>query len=465
MRILTLLFLFLFTIDLPVSGQSTNSQIHQPLEEVIEQIQQQFDVKIRYSEGLLKDKELRFAPWRVRNYDLQQTLINVLAPFDLVAHPEPDGNYRIRIFDFTRKPVPDGQAHLEHLKNQYHHSKAWERRKSELRQCMMETLGLNALRSYSMPAAITGKRRNFEGYSVQNIALETLPGLFMAGSVYMPLKRKGPFPVILSPNGHFPDGRYRDDQQLRCAGLARMGAIVVSYDMFAWGESELQFAKEHHSTPIAQVIQSHNSIRLLDYMLSLKDADPSRVAITGASGGATQAMVLAALDDRITVSIPVVMVSSHFHGGCPCESGLPVHLCGEGTNNAEIAAMVSPKPMLLVSNGKDWTHTNPELEYPFIKRIYGFYNKADLVSLVHLPEEGHDYGPSKRAAVYSFAVKHLQLDQNAVFDANGQLDEKKCTIEPYKALKVFGDNGEKLPAHALKDIKDLQAVVEKFNNR
>jgi hypothetical protein len=464
MRAFLILLVFFCSIQSQVLSQATNSHIHQPLEEVVIQIQQQFDVKIRYSEGLLKEKELRFAPWRIRNYDLQQTLTNVLAPFDLVAHPEPDGSYRIRNFDFTRKPVPDGQAHLEYLKKQYHHTDAWERRKSELRQCMMETLGLNALRSYTMPEALTGKRRNFEGYSVQNIAIETLPGLFLAGSVYMPLKRKGPFPVILSPNGHFPDGRYRDDQQLRCAGLARMGAIVVSYDMFAWGESELQFAKEHHSTPTAHVVQSLNSIRLLDYMLTSKDADSNRVAVSGASGGGTQTMVLSALDDRIKVSMPVVMVSSHFHGGCPCESGLPVHLCGEGTNNAEIAAMVSPKPMLLVSNGQDWTHTNPELEYPFIKRIYGFYNKANLVSLVHLPDEGHDYGPSKRKAVYEFAAEHLQLDRNAVFKANGELDESKCTIEPYKALKVFGENGEKLPPHALRGIEALNEVMVKFKN-
>lgn len=465
MRLYILLFSIFFTTHLPLFSQTADSHIHQALEEVIQQVQQQFGVKIRYSDGLLKDKELRFAPWRIRNYSLEQTLSNILMPFDLIAHPEPDGSYRIRNFDFTRKPVPEGKAHLEFLSDQYHDADTWERRKNEIRQCMMETLGIKNMLSYTMPEAITGKRRNFEGYSVQNIALETLPGLFLTGSVYRPLKRKGPFAVILSPNGHFPDGRYRDDQQLRCAALARMGAIVVSYDLFAWGESELQFAKENHSTPTAQVIQSLNSIRLLDYLLAFKDADLKRVAITGASGGGTQTMVLAALDDRVQVSIPVVMVSSHFHGGCPCESGLPVHLCAEGTNNAEIAAMVSPKPMLLVSNGHDWTHTNPELEYPFIKRIYGFYNKADLVSLVHLPDEGHDYGPSKRAAVYAFAAQHLALDRNAVFNAKGELDESKCTIEPYKALKVFGENGEKLPAHALKNMEALHAVMEKFRNQ
>jgi hypothetical protein len=98
-----------------------------------------------------------------------------------------------------------------------------------------------------------------------------------------------------------------------------------------------------------------NGMRILDWLLTLKDADPTRVGITGASGGGSQTMLLTAIDDRIKVSVPVAMMSSYHSGGCPCESGMGVHLCGEGTNNVEIASMAAPRAQMIISDGKDWT--------------------------------------------------------------------------------------------------------------
>lgn len=260
--------------------------------------------------------------------------------------------------------------------------------------------------------------------------------------------------MILNPDGHWEKQRYRPDCQYRCATLARMGAITFSYDLFAWGESLLQFKTEDHRRSLAMTVQVLGSFRILDYLLSLKEADHSRVAITGGSGGGSHTVLMTALDDRIKVSAPVVSLSSYFYGGCPCESGMPIHQCGERTDNVEIAAMAAPRPQLVVSDGKDWTDRMPEHDFPYLQKMYGYYGKTAQVENVHLPEEGHDFGISKRKAVYQFMTKYLGLDA-------GKIDESKCTIEPETALYVFGEKGERLPANAIKGFAALEALFVK----
>ena len=174
-----------------------------------------------------------------------------------------------------------------------------------------------------------------------------------------------------------------------------------------------------------------------------KDIDPARIGVNGGSGGGTQTVLLTVLDDRFTAAAPVVSLASHFDGGCPCESGKPIQLAGGGTCNAELAALFAPRPMLVVSDGGDWTATVPRLEYPYLQRIYGFYGATDKVSNVHLPQERHDFGPNKRNAVYDFFIDVFGLDRR-------MLDESKVTIESENALKSFGEKGEKLPAGALR---------------
>lgn len=175
-------------------------------------------------------------------------------------------------------------------------------------------------------------------------------------------------------------------------------------------------------------MQAYNGLRILNLLSMQKDIDPQRIGVNGGSGGGTQSVLLSVLDDRFTASCPVVSMSSWFDGGCPCESGMPIQLSGGGTCNAELAALFAPKPMMVVSDGGDWTSTTPELEFPYLQRIYGFYGKQDQVRNVHLPNERHDFGPNKRQAVYDFFIDVFGLDRS-------KLNEGKVTIENESTLR------------------------------
>jgi hypothetical protein len=441
------------------SWQSSDSAYQRPLRAVLDDLAAQFKVRLKIPAELVDGKILKYADWRLRPWSLEQSLTNVLTPFDLVFVKEFEGVYKIKAFEYARRNEAAGKEYLDYLRTLYDDLPSWEARKHELKSCLQEAVGL-----YPMPKAtgskpiVTGKR-TFDGYTIENVALEVLPGVYTMGSVYKPLKAKK-CPIVLNPCGHFGDERYRPDMQCRLAMLAKMGAIAVSYNLFGWGESMLQFKYEWHRTSIAQTIQTLNAIRWMDYLTGLKNADPARIAITGGSGGGSQTMLVTAIDDRITCSVPVVMTSSWFSGGCPCESGMPVHLCGGGTNNAEIAAICAPRPLLIVSDGKDWTSAVPTLEFPFIQRIFGFYGKSDCVENAHFPKEGHDYGVSKRQAVYTFLAKHLILNTQGLLKPDGTFDESNIAIEPKEALYVFGPHGERFPTNAVKDLETLKKVLE-----
>lgn len=445
--------------------QTSDEKFRKPIAETIKKIAEIFKVTIDDKRKLLEGKELNYADWRIVQGNLDVSLTNILAPFDLTFYKEADGTYIIRKFEYHKVSVSKGADRLSYLSGLYTTKEEWEKRKAELRSCMYTAIGLDKAPAMPKSKPILTPKRNYGTYTVENIALEILPGVYVAGSIYKPFPLKGKHPIVLTPDGHFFDERYRKDEQYRCAMLAKMGAIVVGFDLFAWGESKLQFPVATHQNSIAETIEMLSAIRLLDYLSKLKEADPGRVGVTGGSGGGSHTMFLAALDDRIKVSVPVVMVSSYFSGGCPCESGRGLHLCGNGTNNAEIAAMAAPKPQLIISDGEDWTKDVPEVEFPFIERTYGFYGKKNQVKNAHFAKEGHDFGLSKRMALYPFMAEHLGLDLNKVKNPKGIIDESGCVMETREQLLVFGDHGEKLPANALKDIDKLYEMFGEKNHK
>ncbi len=452
------LFIALFVANL-ISAQTVEENFRKPLKEVLTQVETRFHVKLNFDEKLVADRPVNYAQWRFKD-DVEATLQAVLSPLDLVFSKSGERTYKIEAFQYHRRSVEEGQKHLNRLLSLYPALPDWLNRKAELQQCFLSTLGLFPLPQKVNSSPIYANKRELDGYTAENVSIESFPGVFVSGTLYRPLKGKGPFPTVMVAQGHFETQHYGESSQLLSATLARMGAVVFSYDMFAKGEESLQFAFEDHRTILAPTMQTLNSIRILDFLSALPYVDSKRIGMTGASGGGTQTFLMTALDPRIAVSVPVVMVSSWFFGGCSCESGMPIHSCGEwGTNNVEIAAMAAPRPMLVVSDGGDWTANVPEIDFPYLKKVYTLFGKPELVENVHLEKEGHDYGPSKRQAVYEFLARQFSLNINMVKAASGLVDESRSTVESKSAMLVFGENGERLPAHAIHGVEALKAAL------
>jgi dienelactone hydrolase len=290
----------------------------------------------------------------------------------------------------------------------------WQVRARHLREQVLASAGLLPFPQRTPLRAKVFGRTEHPGCMVEKVFFESRPGFLVCGNLWRPTEGKGPFPGVLCPHGHWRYGRLENSALGsvvdRCMDLARQGYIVFSYDMIGYVDSKqlphlrVGGLREEMWGISLPGLQLWNSIRSLDFLLSLPEVDRDRIGCTGASGGGTQTFLLTAVDDRVKVSAPVNMISASYQGGCICENGPSLRL---DTNNVEIGALMAPRPMMLVSCTSDWTKNTPKVEYPWIRGIYQLYGAADRIA-THQVDAEHNYNLESRHAVYQWFARWLQ---------------------------------------------------------
>ncbi len=300
----------------------------------------------------------------------------------------------------------------------------WEARRERLRRQVLVAAGLWPLPARTPLEAVVHSPLHRGDYTVEHVYFQSLPGFYVSGNLYRPTApADGPRPGVLSPHGHWENGRFtelaeeadpgeRFPLQARCTQLARMGCVVFHYDMAGYADCG-QIPHGSGFTDVDAVLrgqsffrlQTWNSIRALDFLAGLDDVDATRIGVTGASGGGTQTFVLCAVDDRPAAAFPAVMVSTAMQGGCVCENAPHLRV---GTGNVELAGLFAPKPLAL-SGANDWTIEIETKGLPELKQLYGLFDAAENVTARCWPEFDHNYNRAAREMMYGWFNTHLGL--------------------------------------------------------
>ena len=322
----------------------------------------------------------------------------------------------------------------------------WQSRAAYLREHILASAGLVPMpeRTPLHPEIFDEVKR--ADYTVAKVYFESLPGFFVTGNLYRPTA-PGPFPAVLAPHGHWAYGRLENTSLNsvpgRAINLARQGYVVFTHDMVGYNDSRQlphTFGGKRETLWGLSLsgLQLWNSIRALDFLQSLPTVRPDAIAVTGESGGGTQTFLLAAVDERVKVAVPVNMISLHMQGGCLCENPPFLRL---DTTNVEIAATIAPRPLLMISASGDWTANTLEQEYPAVRSIYNLMDAGERVEAVRFTAD-HNYNQESREAMYAWMARWLKGAP-----ADTRIKERSFTPEPLPNLLVF--HQRPLPAGAV----------------
>ncbi len=380
----------------------------------------------------------------------------------------------------------------------------WEQRQSQLKQRVLVSTGLWPMPEKTpLNAVIHGKVLR-DGFTVEKVYFESLPGHFVSGLLFRPEGRAvAKRPAVLSPHGH--GGRQQDygkdklatlieagaelheksgrfPKLARCAQLARMGVVTFIFDMMGYVDSQQvsrelahRYAKRRPKFETsdgwgfysAQAesrlhsilgLQTWNGVRALDFLASLPDVDASRLAVTGGSGGGTQTILLGAIDDRHIAGFPNGMVSTSMQGGCTCEN---CSLLRVGTGNVELAALFAPRPQAMTA-ANDWTKEMMTKGYPELKQLYSMLGVPDDVYCEEMLQFPHNYNAVTRGIMYSWMNKHLDLGiKEPIIEADWEpLTEEEYTVwNNEHPAPVGGDDYERKLLKQL-DGRDRKALFD-----
>ncbi|HZQ51227.1 MAG TPA: acetylxylan esterase [Bryobacteraceae bacterium] len=299
-------------------------------------------------------------------------------------------------------------------------------------------------------------------YRIEKLIFESQPQFYVPANLYIPNSGSRPFPAVISPLGHTPNGKAYRSYQIVFQNLARDGFVVLTWDPPGQGE-RLQYpipgtnrsrfgpTGEHDQFGWPALLvgssttqfETWDAVRALDYLLSRPEVDANRMGCCGHSGGGTQTMWLCALEPRIQAAVVVEGHTENVAGANYEPPGAYAdaeqNIIGGlklGIDRGDLLLAFAPKPLLICYTHMDVGSTySPHYEqgtreiFDELKSLYSIYDAAEKAGLSasNLP---HDYDFFHRRATYDWFNRWLQNGKGNIAEAafdEGPASDLNCT--------------------------------------
>src|SRR6266404_3718093 len=298
---------------------------------------------------------------------------------------------------------------------------------ASVRQSLLQMIGGLPSQKTKLNPRITGKIQ-MDGYSIEKLVFESLPGVFVTALVYVPNDHSQKYPAVLVPAGHATNGKMY--YQALCQRLAARGYVVIAWDPIGQGErSQFWDAKagksrynlvcgEHAVLGNLAYLAGTNlarwevwdGIRAVDYLLTRPDVDGERISITGTSGGGTQTALIAALDRRIKVIVPSCYITA-----LPMRMANRIFVDPDSDPEQDLFGMVSngvdhpgllllmyPRPVMVAAAVLDFFPIEgARKSFREAQRLYEKFGKADRVAMTEGYHK-HEYSAENQEAALDF---------------------------------------------------------------
>lgn len=351
----------------------------------------------------------------------------------------------------------EAYSHLEKRRNTiagFTSLKDWQERQTWISRTLQEVVGPFPAKTPLNAKVLGVVEKDF--YRVEHIVFESQPQFYVTSSLFIPhsWKKSGKAPVIIYCSGHSNEGYRSKVYQHVILNLVKKGFIVFAFDPVGQGERLEYFDAERsvssvggptaeHSYPGTQAFITGSSqarymiwdgIRAVDYLLSRKEVDASRIGITGRSGGGTQSAYIAAFDDRIKAAAPECYITSFTRllqsiGPQDAEQNF-FHGISKGLDHADLLLIRAPKPALMITTTRDMFSIQGARETATeVSRIYRAYGNEENFGMVE-DDAPHASTKKNREAMYAFFQKHLNHPGNAADEEVALLSEPEITVTP-----------------------------------
>ena len=333
-----------------------------------------------------------------------------------------------------------------------------------------------------------------EGFRVEKLAFESLPGFWVTANVYVPSAGAGPFPAIVLTPGHEANGK--TGQYAFGVNFARMGIVSLAFDPIGQGERLQYFDSarkasqvgaatgEHGEANLPTLLigddlaryMVHDAMRAIDYLVSRKDVDGARIGALGCSGGGTATAILAALDDRVQAAGTACYITSFQEllpsatGVQEAEQSIP-HFIEQGLDFADWVEAAAPRPYAIISTTADmFPFEGARQSYEEAKRIYALYGAEDRLQWITGPGGHGNLGPISPAILRFFAKNLLGRDSEQTMTPArpANPNDLQCMPTGQVATSLGGENvsslnrqraaGVMAPQRALANQADLNRL-------